>query len=192
MSLSNQKAKLSALCLMASCAALLASPAAKAGHNDWTVTVSAKRQDQFLNYLGSELAPVIKTPIEYDQAGKHVYYQDLYYSHCHPIGLRQYHALDIQPGTSGVIRVKKLSSVSDEGCAAANAVVRTYLDLFLSRILVLYISVPKDAFDNLLQGMEQYGFRRFEIQPEKPVFAVTVVRLVSDPPGRDENLLYAQ
>ena len=192
MSLGNKKANWSALTIILCCAFLFACPASEAGPNDWTVTVSAKRQNQFLNYPGSELTPVIMTPIQYDQAGKHVYYEDLYYSKCHPIGLRQYHALDIQPGSSGVIRITNLSQVDEEGCAAANAVIRTYLDLFLARTLVMYISVPKDAFDNLLQGMERYGFRRFEIQPEKPVFAMTVLRVVSDPPGRAENLLYAQ
>jgi hypothetical protein len=191
MNLSKRKANQPAL-LFICCALLFACPAAMAGSNDWTVVVSAKRQDQFLNYPGSKLAPVIKTPVEYDQAGQHVYYEDLYYSQGQPIGLRQYHALDIQPGSAGVIRIKNLGQVADEGSAAANAAIRTYLDLFLHRTLVLYISVSKDAFDNLLQGMERYGFRRFEIQPEKPVFAVTVLRVVSDPPGRSENLLYAQ
>jgi hypothetical protein len=164
-------------------------PVAAQTHN-WTIVVSPQRLDRFLNYPGSTLAPITKTLVEYYQSDKNVRYEDLFYSRCQPVGLRQYHSLDLIAGSSGIIRISNLGQSSEDGCAAANAAIRTFVDVFLTRAILLYIVVPKDSFDNLVEGMEHYGF----CQPNTvghPGTIVANITLVSEPPGRTISMFYA-
>jgi hypothetical protein len=164
---------------------------AKAASNGWTVEVSAQRQDLFLNYPGSKLAPVFKVAIECSQRGSQFHYQNIFYSHCNAVGLRQYHALDITPGTAGLIRIKSVpDQIAEEGCAVANAVTRVYLHVYLKGAMLKYVAVPKESFDLIVHGLEHYGFRRFTPVPERPMAAAALLRVISEPAGHAENLSY--
>jgi hypothetical protein len=159
---------------------------------DWTMVVSAQRQDQLLNYPGSPLAPIIKTAVECYRGDSHEHYEDLFYSHGHPIGLRQYNSLDLAAGTSGIIRIQNLGENTEESYAAANAAIRVYTDLFAMRAIVLYIAVPKDSFNNLIEGLEHYGFYKSELATPHFARVTAMLSVVSEPAGRSEEMLYAQ
>jgi hypothetical protein len=158
---------------------------------EWTITISAQRLDSYLNFTGSILTPVVKTSVYYNQSGQNIHYQDLYYSQGQPIGCRRYSALNVTPGTGGVIAVVKLSNNDQQqGCAVANAAIRTYLDLSIQKSSVRELTVAPDYFDNLIQGLGQCGFQPFEIVPDKPFKAKIVLEVVSNPSGRFQYLYY--
>jgi hypothetical protein len=154
--------------------------------------ISPQRLNQFLDYPGSSLAPVIKTPIEYYQADRRVQYEDLFYSHLQPVGLRQYHTLDLTPGSSGIIRIGNIGKTPEEGYAAANAAIRAYVDVFLTRAILLYIAVPIDSFDNLIDGIQRCGFYLPDTSSNQPGVVVTTLTVMSEPPGRSQTLFFSQ
>jgi len=169
----------------------IASPQADCQLTEWNIQISIKRLDYFLNYQGSLLAPVIQVSISYSQFGQNVQYERLYYSNNIAIGCRQSHAFNIQPGTAGTITITNLSDNNPSlGIAAANASLRTYLDLYVLKAPLKNLTVSPDFFDNLLQGLGNYGLQPFEIVPDKPYSATFVMEVDSNPQGRVQYLFY--
>lgn len=169
----------------------IASPQADCQLSDWTIEMSVQRLDYFLNYQGSILSPVVQVLINYSQSGQNVQYERLYYSNNIAIGCRQYNSLNIQPGTAGTIIITNLSDNNpSQGIAAANASLRTYLDLYVLKAPLKNLITSPDFFDNLIQGLGNYGLQPFEIVPDKPYSATFVVEVNSNPEGRMQYLFY--
>ncbi len=157
----------------------------------WTMTVSAQRLDSYLNYSGSPLAPIVRTSIYYNQAGQSTHYEDIFYSQQQAIGCRQYHALPATPGTAGVIAITTLSNNDQQqGYAAANAALRTYLDLALQKSSVRLMTVAPEYFSNLIQALGQYGFQPLHIVPDQPFKAKVVLEVMSGQSGPVQYLFY--
>lgn len=172
-------------------------PAAWSFPGEWTVVIDTKLLDRCLRYPGSRLAPIIKASINFKQPTREetaqpTIYEDVYYSHCHVIGLRRHHALDIRPGTQGVIYVSGSSSNlrAEEACAAANALVRVFLDLYVKKAPLRFVIVSREFFDMLIAGLQRYGFRPAIVSADQPVIALVMLHIKSDPPGRTQDLLY--
>jgi hypothetical protein len=157
---------------------------------DWTVTISTQRLDTYLGYVGSPLAPIIRTTIYCNQADQSIHYEDLYYSNGQAIGCRRFHSLGPTPGTAGVIAINLSSNDQPQSCAAANAAIRAYLDLYLQKSAVKKITISAASVDNLIQGLQQCGFQPFEIVPDKPFKAKIVLEVYSIETGRIQYLFY--
>jgi hypothetical protein len=164
---------------------------------DWTIDINTKLLDRVMRYPNSRLHPVIKASIYFKQPTRdeHVeptIYEDIYYSRGRVIGLRRHNPLHIRSGTIGVIHVSGSSSDlrNDEACAAANAIVKLYLDLYLRKAALRFVVVSREFFDMVLQGLERYGFRPAFATPEQGVYALVMVHVTSDPPGRTQDLMY--
>src|SRR5271163_1231137 len=114
----------------------------------WVVRITAKKLDNYLNFTGSRLPPVVKASVDYSEicsgeATKSESYEDLYYSNKYAIGCHRYGPLDLTEKTRGEIRVVSTSSSvmqESEAYAAANAVERVFLDLYVRNCLTLYIT----------------------------------------------------
>lgn len=158
---------------------------------EWTITISVQTLNSYLNYSGSALAPIVKASVYYNQSGQSTHYEDIYYSQQQAIGCRQYHALPATQGTAGVISITNLSNNNQQqGYAAANAALRTYLDLYLQKSSVRTVTVMPEYFDNLLQSLVQCGFQPLVIVPDHPFKAKAVLEVTCGQNGPLQYLFY--
>jgi hypothetical protein len=185
---------------------------AKAGTADWVVQIMTKVVEPCLNYPNSKLSPLIRSSIYFEQnvldpsdvdrelqkrgaepdaAIPETLYEHLYYSHSRALGLRRYKQLVLKPGTTGTIRITTSSSSNQEEISAAvNATIRIYLDLYLNKMPLRSIVVPKDSFDLFIQGMQKHGFRNFTAVPGQFSPSLATLSIRSEPAGRQQYMNY--
>lgn len=185
-------------CLVTLALLAVLAPAATARKGDWKVNIDTRVVDPCLSFPTSDLHPVIKASVRFLQRGpkklnlQPTTYEDLYYSHCRVIGLRRHSNLEIKAGSQGDIFVGNASSDfrSEEACAAANAVVRLFLDLYRRKAPLASVVVPRDFFDTVVSELQRYGFRPSSGVVDQPIVALVMIHIASDPPGRTQDLLY--
>jgi hypothetical protein len=155
----------------------------------WTVTITGKQLNNYLNYQGSSLTPVSAVLVDCDCQQQHSEYETFCYSHGRPVGCRQHHPLELQAGTAGIIRIAHLADFSqDSARAAANAALRTLLEVHQKRAILQYVAVPTEAFDTLVVGFENNGFRRLQIRPDEIAGSSPTVTLIAEPGGQSVEL----
>ncbi len=211
--LNCRKVSLIASALIATLSSFLHVATASSVSSDWTVSISTSHMDKVLNYPDSNLQPLIKASITFEQglpeygdeekalekAGyiteedvANTLYENIYYAQSQAIGLHRYKELGIRPGTPGNIKIK----VSDgpfrveEANAAANATARIFLDAAVKKSALKSIVVPRDDFDLFIIGLQRYGFRPVRIQPSGFVSASVLFSVQSEPAGRSQLLGY--
>lgn len=195
------------------CLTFLMGDSARAGTADWVVLISTKVVDQCLNYPDSKLSPLIRASIYFEQnvleqsdldkeLQKHgaepdtaipeTLYENQYSSHFRIVGLRRFKQLVLKPGTTGTIKVATSSSAlrQEEFAAAASATLRMYLDLYLNKMPLRYIVVPKDGFDLFVQEFQRHGFRTVTVVPGQVRQGVASLSIRSEPAGRQQFMSY--
>jgi hypothetical protein len=195
------------------CLVLLSAKPASSGSQDWVISITTQEMKKCLEYPESKLTPLVKATVKFEQgydpgdedeqllakegyidAGevKSTVYEDIFYSHSAPIGLKRYSKLGIRPGTPGTIKIKigETSARQEEAHAAANASVRIFMDAYMRKSALRTIIVPKIDFDLFIEGMQRYGFRPVQMSMDKPVSALVIVSVRSEPAGREQHLGY--
>ena len=157
--------------------------AAFAASADWVVTVNTKVVDKCLDYPGSKLKPLIRSSVHFEQSlleptqddreiAKKVpssaaveevaipptLYENIYSSHFRTVGMRRFKQMIIKPGTTGIIKITNtnITSPQEQANAAASTTVRLYLDLYLNKMPLRSVSVPREMFDLFVQEMQRY------------------------------------
>jgi len=165
---------------------------------DWMVSITTETLKGYLDYKGSLLSPLVKASVVYSQTFCGVTYSEpyesYYYAGFQPVGCIKHHSLDLIDGAWGTIELKSDGSSAlskEETHAAADLIDRVFLDLYLKRCKVRCVVVPFDAFENVMDGLCQYGFQL--TPPEgssQPITAQTILSIVSNPPGLAERIMY--
>ena len=142
--------------------------AAYAGTADWTVTINTSVVDHCLDYPDSKLKPLIKAAIHFQQellepskedkemqklgaepdiAIPPTLYENHYSSHFRAVGLHRFKQLMLKPATPGKIRITITNSDlrQEEVNAAANATLRLILDLYLNKMFLRSVVVPRSG-----------------------------------------------
>ncbi len=196
------------------CAAFLLSiHGSLAASNDWVVTIKTSTLEKCLDYPDSNLKPVVRASVYFEQGlgelseeEKEIQkrgappdeevtftkYEDIFYSHLHPLGLKRYLALRIKEGTPGIIKIIPSNSASrqEEANAAANATVRLFLNLYLNKTALRSILVPRDLFDPYVSELQRYGFRIENVVPGQFNRALVMISVRSEPAGRHYYMGY--
>ncbi|HEY9774685.1 MAG TPA: hypothetical protein V6C81_13070 [Planktothrix sp.] len=159
---------------------------------DWQVNIALQTYSPYLDHQGSPVSKLIKATVSYAQPAKAqaASYEDLYYTTSHVLGVRRVSTLDVTPGVGGVIRV--MNSDSDQNYAAANAIGRVFLDLFLQKCTTKEVVVPRNSFSGIVNAMCNQGFRMAPPVPERKAQgteAAFILTVVSDPPGDLQEVL---
>lgn len=178
---------------------------------DWVVTIETKTVDNCLKYPDSKLQPLIRTSVHFEQAlleptkedaellkrGAEqekaippTLYETLYSSHSRTVGLRRFKQMIIKPGSTGTIKVTSNNLNRDEAAAAANASIRLFLDLYLNKMPLRSIVVPREIFDIYVQEIQRFGFRPVTIVPGEMMSALIMLSVRSDTGGRQQYLSY--
>jgi hypothetical protein len=159
---------------------------------DWQVTVSTQSFSPYLNYPGSPVSKLIKATVTYAQPSKGPAkpYEDLYYTNSHILGCRRNGILGVTPGSAGVIRVT--NTTGDQSYAAANAVGRIFLDLFIRKCPTTMVVVPLASFKSIISALCNQGFR---VPPPVPARqnestpALFILQVISEPPGETSEIM---
>jgi hypothetical protein len=166
--------------------------------DSWQIAVSCKEMDHYLDFQGNSIKDVARLTVFYVNAGTSsspkaspvgslIHYEDLFFANQTAIGCNQFHELDVNPGTTGIIRVSASGSI--DGYAVGNASGRLFLDLLRKRCVVRRVVVPESAFQDVINGFCRSGFHEEKDQlPGKPLIAA--LQVVSDPPGLVRSVLF--
>jgi hypothetical protein len=191
----------------------LCTTSVNAGTADWTVTISTSVVDRCLDYPDSKLQPLIRSSVHFQQellepskeekemekrgaeadiAIPQTLYENQYSSHFRTIGMHRFKQLMIKPGTPGMIKVTTSNSRlrQEEANAAANTTLRLILDLYLNKMSLRSVLVPRDVFDLYVQELQRYGFRTANVVPGQTLSAVLPLSVRSEPAGRSIYLAY--
>lgn len=184
-----------------------------AATTDWTVTIKTSVVESGLNYTDSKLQPLIRSSVHFQQellepskedkelekkggepdiAIPPTLYENLYSSHFRMIGMHRFKQLMIKPGTPGSIKITTSNSNSkqEEVNGAANATVRLVLDLYLNKMGLRSVVVPRDIFDLYVQELQRYGFRSINVTPGQTISTLLPLSVRSEPAGRAVYLGY--
>lgn len=187
--------------------------AAYAGTADWTVTINTSVVSHCLEYPNSKLKPLIRSAIHFQQellepskedkemlklgaepdiAIPPTLYENHYSSHFRAVGLHRFKQLMLKPATPGKIRITVSNSPlkQEEVNAAANATLRLILDLYLNKMFLRSVVVPRDIFDMYVQELQRYGFRTAIIVPGQSISALVPLSIRSEPAGKSVYLAY--
>jgi len=140
---------------------------------DWLVTIDVKAFPDQLRYTGSTLNPLVKAYIsyaKYDGSNENKY-ETLWFCRGKAYGLERVAPLSIDRGAGVGIRVNFKSSTPGtyEFKAAAQSILRTYLDLRLNRDAVQTAIIPDDNFSDVITAMGDEHFQIAQFQLEVPV-----------------------
>lgn len=163
---------------------------------DWIVQIRTEQLKNFLDHPTSSLKPVIKATITYSPTtgGGTTAYEDLFYKSWDVLGMRRYK--DLALGTNDQIAIqvihKEGNGSPEENAAAANAILRIFVDAYLKGNAVSNIIVPDRSLAQISQNLQRGNFYPGrEADPDQPVFSTIVLRLESSPPGTVQMMYYA-
>ncbi len=166
---------------------------------DWVITADTTSMKNFLKYQGSELHPLSKVKVTYRLTSRFgrqrasfdpVWYEDLWYHECKPVGCRKAHTLGVESGQQGVIHFRQTKDIAENHCAVANATVRLLLDTGLKSAMLSSVIVPVEIFDLVKGDLGQFNFFPYQIQPDTGISATMHIDLQSEPRGREASLYY--
>lgn len=153
------------------------------------MTIATSSFDHYLEYPGSSINSLTKAAVSFSEQPNSASkpYEDLYYTKSRIIGCSRKNSLSIPPGNAGIITVKNANA--DQSYAVANALSRLYLDLYVRKCPTKFIVVPQGAFQSIVNALCQQGYSVVTVEPEKPIPALFMLTIQSDPPGAEEHLV---
>lgn len=163
---------------------------------DWAMFVDVHELKGYLQYPGSRLYPltdvrVIYRPLAKGKRGadyvKAKVYEEFWYHNHIPVGLKRNEQLKIAPDKFGIIYVQPRDGEGDHLDATANAVVRIAADLWLNDVLLGYVVVPYNLFDQMVSELGRFNFSK---SASINSGAQLTIHLRSNPAGRDQIFFY--
>ncbi|HEY9785485.1 MAG TPA: hypothetical protein V6D17_08800 [Candidatus Obscuribacterales bacterium] len=161
------------------------------------INIQTESLPNYLNFEGSKVAPLVLAQVDVQRVSKKGSetkpYEHLWYKGAEPVGCRKHAELDIFPDDNVAFRVKhKSASGSDaEIKAAADAVMRVFIDASIRSNSPSAIVVPKASLNRFVQSLGKFGFSQgAPPAPNKPVITSIMLDVLSDPPGDQTTLIY--
>lgn len=159
---------------------------------DWAMYMDVHDMKDMLKYQSSRLCPLTDVRVIYRPLAHGVraadykkaqIYEEFWYHDNMPIGLKRDQQLRIESNKFGIIFVQPRDGESDHTPAIANALVRILVDLWIHDIVVGYVVVPANRFNQMAGELGRFGFFP---NMQNAQGAQLSVHLRSNPPGRDE------
>ncbi|HEY9786687.1 MAG TPA: hypothetical protein V6D17_14895, partial [Candidatus Obscuribacterales bacterium] len=164
---------------------------------DWIIQVQTEPLANFLDFPGSRLRPMVKAKVTYRKAdatsAQPIAYEDLFYHYWNALGMRRYRSLALGTGDQVAIRVshKNNRASNAETSAAANAILRVFVDAYLKGNSVANIIVPAESMPQIIDELSKARFYPGQPPaPDEPVYSSIVLRLESNPPGNVQLMYY--
>lgn len=171
---------------------------------DWVLYVDSSSIPNYLNYPTSQLGALDKYAVTFIKTGSDFIlrggqlpkcnsnpYEEFWYHHSRPIGQRRSRRAQMQANEQGalILRIKQGDKGSNTA-AAANCLVRLFLEARLQESIVAAVIVPEFCFEQVSSDLGQLNF--FPVQSfTKATDGNLTLRLLSDPPGGERHFYYA-
>jgi hypothetical protein len=158
----------------------------KAGDYDWTVTLQTQVLKGEFNYQNSTLKDPVEVQVSYLQRGQtqSVLYERFWYANGKPLGQEKLAALNITQGQQLDIEITHKTSpdsnLDQEDKAAANATLRTLVNLYMNSNMVTAVKVPMESFSDMQNDLQNYGFSAITVDPDQPSPSKLTIFLESD------------
>jgi hypothetical protein len=148
-----------------------------------------------LRYTGSTLNPLVKTYISYAKydGSNESNYETLWFCRGKAYGLERAAPLSIDRGASVGIRVnfKSAKPGPSEFKAAAQSILRMYLDARLNRDSVQTAIIPDDNFSDVVSAMADEHFQIVQMQLEVPVQLASSIFMQDVSDKQTQHMCYA-
>ncbi len=154
---------ISTLAILASCLFSAPTQAEEKPLYDWTVQIETKRLERQFEYEGSHLRLVERLDVDYyyqDQAKAKTIYESAWYHNGKPLGLERFNYFNVPPGQGVCIKVvhKTENPTAEEQQAAANMIVRVWMEAYLNRSGVVMVKVPQRSFSQIINYLHGQGY----------------------------------
>lgn len=130
---------------------------------DYTICVTTQHLDRQFKFKGSQMEDKI------DRLDANVYdkdneensspYKSLWYSQGKPLGLEMFNHLAVERGHGVCLRVKHKNANPSQAemKAAANAILRLWVDARLNQSAVVVVKLPGDSFYQIIDDLRNQG-----------------------------------
>ncbi len=130
---------------------------------DYTICITTQHLERQFKFKGSQFEDKIERldADVYDKDNEHnaAPYKSIWYSQGKPLGLEMFNRLQVEKGHGVCIRIKhKTANPSQsELKAAANAILRLWVDARLNQSAVIIVKVPGDSFYSIIEDLRNQG-----------------------------------
>ncbi len=147
---------------------------------DYVFLIETEHLEDEFEYQGSKLGPVVKASVSYQQPGqgKPIRYESLWYHGWQVLGCKRLNEISLG-GTKQVaieVRHKERKAGREENAAAANALMRIFLDVSMAKSCVSTFVVPDNEIGAIEKELAEAGFSAGDPPaPDKPVYKSIVI-----------------
>lgn len=137
---------------------------------DYTICITTQHLERQFKFKGSMLENKVDRldadVYDKDNEGNAAAYKSLWYSEGKPLGLEMFNRLAVERGRGVCLKIKhKTQNPSQaEMRAAANAILRLWVDARLNQSAVIIVKVPGDSFYSIIEDLRNQG-----MEPAAPV-----------------------
>lgn len=164
---------------------------------DWTVNIQTQHLDRQFQYEGSTLKDKIDrldVDIYYrDDKSTSTAYESLWYFEGKPLGLELFNKFFVKPGQGVCVSVTHRSNTpsAEEMNAAANAIMRIWVDSQLNQNAVIMVRVPQRSFSSIVSSLQRQGMVETpNVSPDQLKNIPKRLYVESEPRGLEQRLNY--
>ena len=161
---------------------------------DYTICITTQHLERQFKFKGSQLENKIDRldadVYDKDNEENAAPFKSLWYSQGKPLGLEMFSPLAVEKGHAVCLRIKhKTSSPSDaEMKAAANAILRLWVDARLNQSAVITVKVPGDSFYTIIDDLRNHGMEAApELERGLDANETMTLLIESDPVGQRQS-----
>jgi hypothetical protein len=167
--------------------------------HDYIVVIETEPEPAMFEFPGSRIGPIVRANISYYQPHRDdldpIQYEKLYYHDWQPVGCRRLRKLDFPYGGNICIEVrhKRGFATPAELGAAADAILRLFIDIFAEQKSASAIIVPDDSLDGICEQMNRWKFYAGDAaKPEVPIICPIILPIESSSGNTQKVLYYIQ
>lgn len=130
---------------------------------DYTICMTTQHLERQFKFKGSQFQDKIDRidadVYDKDNEQNATPYKSLWYSQGKPMGLEMFNRLSVEKGHGVCLRIKHKTNnpTQEEMKAAANAILRLWVDARLNQSAVIIVKVPGDSFYTIIEDLRNQG-----------------------------------
>lgn len=130
---------------------------------DYTICMTTQHLERQFKFKGSQFQDKIDRIdadiYDKDNEQNATPYKSIWYSQGKPMGLEMFNRLSVEKGHGVCLRIKHKTNnpTQEEMKAAANAILRLWVDARLNQSAVIIVKVPGDSFYTIIENLRNQG-----------------------------------
>ena len=130
---------------------------------DYTICITTQHLERQFKFKGSQFEDKIDRldadVYDKDHEENSAPYKSLWYAQGKPLGLEMFNQLAVEKGHGVCVRIKHKTQNPSEAeiKAAANAILRMWVDARMNQSAVIVVKVPGDSFYSIIENLRNQG-----------------------------------